>query len=150
MLQMVTVEQIEQLPHVKPTNPLTIPVVAHLLSKGYSQSAIARTFHISVQAVNQYIKHHADELEELKNYDDVMTNLLKATSLSVIKSVEDKDYKKASLQQKITSGAICIEKIRLLTDKSTQNIGHNVVVSSIQDATAELKQIMESLDNDGS
>ncbi|GAG09665.1 unnamed protein product, partial [marine sediment metagenome] len=47
----------------------------------------------------------------------------------ILGSISQKDIDRASLQQKVTSHAINIEKSRLLEDKSTENISFAALIT---------------------
>lgn len=122
-----------------PKQPLTVPLVATLLSKGRSQADIGRTFHISRQAVNQFIKANASALDCLKDFEDIAINTIKHNVLQIVQSVDAGDIKKAGLVGKFTATGIGIEKVRLLEDKSTQNVSVRSVVDDIRKRREELE-----------
>jgi predicted DNA-binding protein YlxM (UPF0122 family) len=133
-----SIVEIDSIPVTEAYQCLTVPIVATLLAKNYSQSRIARTFNKSKQAVNQFIKRNEAELEALKNYDDIMINTIKSNVLKIQQSVDNEDIKKAGLVGKFTSTGIGIEKTRLLEDKSTQNVSVHTVVEDLERRKQEL------------
>lgn len=68
---------------------------------------------------------NANELSEMRSS---MADHLTVTAYKTIASITDEDFAKAGLQQKATSAAILIDKSRLISGESTQNIA--VLVSS--------------------
>lgn len=97
---------------------LSVPVVATLLSKGKSQTQIAKIYSLSKQAVNQFVHRNKELLEDIKNFDDIIINTIKGNVMTIQRSVDNEDIKKAGLVGKFTTTGIGIEKIQLLQGKA--------------------------------
>lgn len=127
------------------TPTLTVPLVAALLQKNYSQAAISRYCGVTRQAVNQFISWHRDELAVMLDYENIMPRMLKKKVYEIISSIDLRDIKKASLQQKVTSAAIAIEKHRLLEGESTENIDIHATTRNIEELQAKRKALQAQL-----
>lgn len=132
--------KLDRLP-LQPIKPkLTVEHVAALLQKNYTQVQIAKHLHVSRQAVDQFVDRHYDILQPLiDNTDTVFAIRLKSEAIKVANSIDDADHKKANLLQKATTVGILIDKYRLLTNKSTDNLDIHLH-AKIEDA---LKQLQE-------
>jgi len=122
-----TLEALEQItPDIKV--PLSAPLIARYLMRGYTQSQIARACKVSAQAVSSYIKAHYDDLAPLVDDRDVISaikskhiaNKLQDKVLKVLDTVDAWDKK--DLYTMSTVQCQQIDKYRLLSDKSTQNV----------------------------
>lgn len=120
----LSIEGLENSPVVLPFQKLNIPGIAILLSKGHSQSSIARIYGVSPQAVSQFIQNNSDELLALKDYDNVIVSKLKQQVLRVIDSIDKTDIKKAGLLAKNAFIGTMIDKTRLIEGKSNINISN--------------------------
>lgn len=101
---------------------LEVPGVAILLSKGKSMSEIAEIYNVSRQAVHQFLQRNADRLSALQNGDEIIAAKIQDKLHCILEAVDTNDIKKAGLLQKFTSIGIGVEKMRLLSNKSTQNV----------------------------
>ncbi len=105
---------------------LTVPFIASCLIKGLKQVEIARMVDKTRQAVNDYIKHHADELVPLIDDTDGVLALkakhIANRALDRINLHLDETTKKDLFPLNAISGTH-LEKYRLLANKSTENIG---------------------------
>jgi predicted transcriptional regulator len=122
---------IDSLPVESNPQVLTVPIVATLLAKNYTPAKIGKVFNKSRQAVSQYIQRHKQDLEGLKNYDDIVQNQLKHTAVRVLESVDDADIKKAGLVGKMTAAGIALSKLSELNgnDKQDNRVLVNVIVA---------------------
>ena len=136
-------------PPVKSSRILTVPIVASMLSKGYSQTKIAGIFNISKQAVNQFISKNITKLDAIKNFDDVITASIKDKVSCIIDALDERDIKKASLSQKMVGVAIGIEKIRLLQGESTSNVATLTHLAVSLEGKIRGKKPQDVGDNDG-
>ena len=123
---MDVVEKVEaiDLPPYRPAKaPLTVEHVAALLRRNYSKSDIAKLSNVSPQAVDQFIDRHYEVLHPLIDITDyILASKLKAKAIGIINSIEQSDIEKASLMQKSTAAGIFIDKYRLLSGQSTDNL----------------------------
>lgn len=125
---------------------LTVPLIASYIAKGYTQANIARVCNLSDQAVSDYIKRHYDELAPLVDTTD---NILAMRSkhlankaqgkIEVILEV-DSFNKKDLVPLNIVSGTH-VDKYRLLSDKSTQNVSAEVLHTRIEDRNKYLEEL---------
>jgi hypothetical protein len=132
---------------------LTIPLVAGYLSQGYSQGHIARQCKVTSAAVCRFIK---------RNYDDILPVLdtsdkylaLKAKHLGnkaidrIDKILDVSDFTKRDLVSLNIVAGTSVDKYRLLTGKSTDNITiHNITdtIDSIKKRKEELQKAIDSI-----
>lgn len=134
----MSMDDIYDVPVEKPRYVLSVPIVSALLGRGQTQAQIATMFDISQASVSTYIKRNKASIGMINNFDSVMINTLKDKALEVQQSVNEDDYKKASLSQKAVATGIFIEKARLLEDKSTANVS---VRSTLDDIDRQLKDL---------
>lgn len=123
---------------------LDVLTLAAMLKKNYAQTEIARLYGVSPQAVSDYLKRHNDEIDALVQPDDYYALKWKQMQNNCLDSVSSKDLDHASLQQKVTCGAIAAEKSRLYSGQSTQNlVGIYALVSQIDKKERKAKQDIE-------
>ncbi len=128
---------------------LSVPLIASYLNKEATQADIARASKISPQAVNDYIKRHYNELAPLV---DTADNILAMRSKHLANKAQekmegilelDKFNKKDLVPLNIVSGTH-IDKYRLLSDKSTQNVSAEVLHTRIEDRRKYLEELKEA------
>jgi predicted transcriptional regulator len=121
--------EVNSLPVEESPQILTVPLVATLLAKNYRPAKIAKVFNKSRPAVTQFIKRHKNELEALKDYDEIIVNQIKHTNLQIASSINSKDIKKARLTEKYTCLGIGETKLsERRGNSSTNNAILNIVV----------------------
>lgn len=139
-------DAIDQLPPLTLTPKLSVPGLAALFQKGYSEVKAARYFHVSRQAVNDYVKRHRADLEIFMDFDGVMSAKLKIKADEVLTSLDVAAIKRMPPGQKPLAVAVFIDKSRLLDNKTTENVGIRSVVSHLEGnmraAQAELKELL--------
>lgn len=144
-----TIDNIQHIPVATPQNKLSVPVVAYMLSKNYSQSDIAKVFGQSRQSVSQYISRHIDRLDALRDYDKVFSWQLRDLNIRTVQSIDDHDIKKSPFGSRVLASATLTDKIRLLEDKSTSNIAVRDVAShyssEINKLSKQRQEIMQQL-----
>lgn len=137
-------ENIKYPPHVRNA------IIQTLQAKKFSQTQIASILDVTPQYLSTLVHSNSVDI----NYTDVIReeirkSVLKAICDKIVLSINDSDLEKASLQQKVTSAAILIEKYRLLEDKSTQNISvsHLISLKREYNRTKEIVQPSQVIDN---
>ena len=119
---------------------LSVPLVASYLSRGIRQADIARICNVSPQAVNDYIKRHSDQLAPLIDGENIL--IMKAKHIAskaqenIITILDDTPEKKDMFALNAISGTH-IDKYRLLSDKSTQNVSMAVNDSNLATQQAD-------------
>ena len=109
---------------------LSVPLVASYLSRGIRQADIARICNVSPQAVNDYIKRHSDQLAPLIDGENIL--IMKAKHIAskaqenIITILDDTPEKKDLFALNAVSGTH-IDKYRLLSNRSTQNVSMDVI-----------------------
>ncbi len=115
---------------------LSVPLIASYIDKGYTQADIARICNVSYQAVSNYIKRHYDDLAPLIGSNNIM--IMKAKHIAskaqdnIAIILDDKPEKKDLFALNAVSGTH-IDKMRLLSDKSTQNLSIATLNANIKD-----------------
>jgi predicted transcriptional regulator len=115
---------------------LSVPLIATYLKRGVNYSDIARICNISKQAVSSYIKTHYNDLAPLVDKTD---SLAAAQAQHIANKAQERlllhlseSEKKDLFALKAISGTH-IDKYRLLSDKSTQNISIGQVRTNLAD-----------------
>ena len=137
-LAVQTHDKFDSYPTNYPQPKLSLIPVNILLSKGYTQSDIARYFGVSRQAVSVFLQKHHPDIIPLPDIEQRLITGLKLNAVKICESIDTEDIKKAPLYAKATASAILIDKFRLLEDKSTQNIAY-------QDVSAPVKALDEDI-----
>jgi predicted transcriptional regulator len=130
----LTLEALENLPPIIPLQRLSVPALAVLLSKHYSQAHIARLYGVSDQAVSDYIKKHSDELQHIKDYDNVITSKFKHLIGKAVDSLDNRDFQRDRLGDINNLIGTFFDKIRLHEGKSTANVSSIIHISASVEA----------------
>ena len=127
--------------------PLKIPLIASYLSKGYKAYQIAEVCNVSDSAVSQYIAKYYDKLLPLVDNEDVynamqakyIANLAQERLIEHLPNSEKKDL----FALNAISGTH-IDKYRLLSDKSTQNVSMDVIGTRRGDRLKRLQELKQA------
>lgn len=123
---------------------LSVPLLTTYLTKGYQIPQIANICNVSRQAIHDYINRHT-ELQPLLESDGYMAHKCKAVAgkaLGIMDRVLDEDFSKKDLVSLNIMTGTLIDKYRLLSDQSTQNIA---VDASLRDVHQQLfKQVVKN------
>ncbi|MHC4269968.1 MAG: hypothetical protein ACYSTS_16090 [Planctomycetota bacterium] len=142
MLQ--TLENLETKHKVK----LTIPLVASYLARGVKRTEIAKICNVSFQAVYDYCDRHYEELAPLIDTSD---GIMAIKSKYIAEKAQGrllKHLKHSEKKDLFALNAISgthIDKYRLLSDKSTQNISMDTVHSTRQELKARKEVLLARL-----
>ena len=132
-------------------NPVDIPKqtqvdvikILDLKSKGLQSSAIAELCNCSIGTVHYHLRKFKTRLHSLKYYKQVETDLLRLKVKDMVMSLDAAKIKDMAGRDLTTCIAILIDKIRLLEDKSTQNISFRGYLATY-DTLETQKQAIES------
>lgn len=125
------------------TVSLSVQLLLSYLARGYRQSHIADICGVSRQAVSDYIQRHYDELSPLLNSDSYLANRCRNLAdkavgkMSVLLDTEELT-KRDLISLNAVSGTH-IDKYRLLSGQSTQNIDYH-------DSTAKMSALDQEID----
>ncbi len=117
---------------------LTVPLIASYLARGVKRTKIAEICNVSFQAVYDYCDRHYEELAPLIDTSD---SILAIRSKHIAVKAQERILKHLNKSEKkdlFALNAISgthIDKMRLLSDKSTSNV-------SIDDVNARIKDNM--------
>ena len=124
--------------------PLSVPLLAVHLRNGRTQAEIGRICGVSRQAVHEYISRNNEVLAPLLPKDDDIMALtarqIANKAMSKLNEVLDEATKKDLIALNAISGTH-IEKYRLLSDQSTENIAQALKIS----VTGEGGEVIEDL-----
>ncbi len=127
---------------------LSVPLLATYLKRGVSQSEIARICNVSPQAVHDYIKRHYDKLSPLVD----STGLHQAAKAQHIADFAQdrlllhlKETDKKDLFALNAISGTHIDKYRLLSDKSTQNVSMDVNNANISETSKAIQEAEQRL-----
>ena len=145
------IESLEKLSETKVK--LSVPLIASFITKQYRQVDIAKACNVSDQAISSYIKRHYDQLLPLIDSSDglsaMMSKHIASKAKTEINNILDIDTfnKKDLVALNIVAGTQ-IDKYRLLSDKSTENVSIGAIDGSIKEqdraiieAEARLEQL---------
>ena len=147
MTQTVTVPLPEQL-EIKQKIKLTIPLVASYLARGVKRTKIAQICNLSNSSVYEYCERHYDKLAPLIDKDN---GIAAAKAKHVANYAQDRlllhlsETEKKDLFALNAISGTHIDKYRLLSDKSTQNVAIKAVRAGISDADAEIRALNKDL-----
>ena len=149
------IQQLEKLSETKVK--LSVPLIASFITKRYRQVDIAKACNVSDQAISSYIKRHYDQLLPLIDSSDglsaMMSKHIASKAKTEINNILDIDTfnKKDLVALNIVAGTQ-IDKYRLLSDKSTENVSIGAIDGSIKEqdqAIIEAEGRLEQLTGSG-
>lgn len=138
-------EQLETKHKVK----LTIPLVASYLSRGVKRTQIAKLCNISNAAVYDYCDRHYEELAPLIDTSD---GIMAMKSKHIAEKAQERllihlnDSEKKDLFALNAIFGTHIDKHRLLSDKSTQNISMDTVHANREELAIRRSEIQAQID----
>jgi len=127
---------------------LSVPLIASYLVRGVKRTKIAEICNVSNQAVYYYCERHYEELAPLIDTSDSIM-AIKSKHIAdkaqgrILKHL-DKTEKKDLFALNAISGTH-IDKMRLLSDKSTANISVAALDASLDELAKREKEIMAKL-----
>ncbi len=129
---------------------LTVPIIASFILKGLRQADIAKACNVSDQAVSSYIKTHYDEIIPIVDPTDRLLALqskdIARKALKKIDSIIDvEEFTKRDLFPLNVVAGTQIDKYRLLSDKSTQNVSIDQIDANIKEFDAREKELLAQL-----
>ncbi len=146
-----------QIPETTALTPLHKDIIG-LVNAGVSNKDICVQLSCKPHTVYYVKRTHRSHLTaaqitnktiDIHKYNDSIADTLKYNILNMAYTIQDKDLQKASLPQVVTSMAICIDKLRLIEGKSTQNIAtqvlHNMNQDQLDIITASIRSLKESM-----
>ena len=107
-----------------PPKKIDTKVALKMKLKGATLQEIGDKFGVTRSSVQQHLKplltmHCAPQ--QLQEYQDKQADILDALSAGILAGIKKKDIAKASLQQKVSSMGVLIDKSRLIRGQSTNN-----------------------------
>ncbi len=127
---------------------LTVPLVASYLARGVNRTKIAEICNVSFQAVYDYCDRHYEELAPLLDTSD---SILAIKSKHIAVKAQErilKHLKKSEKKDLFALNAISgthIDKMRLLTDKSTQNVSIDAIETNLTEIRRRKAELLERL-----
>jgi len=131
----------------KQTVKLTIPLVASYLARGIKRTKIADLCNISAQAVYDYCARHYNELAPLiDSTDGVMAIQAKhiANKAQERLCLHLNETEKKDLFALNAISGTHIDKYRLLSDKSTQNVSMQTIQANKEDRESRRRELQEA------
>ncbi len=130
---------------------LNVPLIASYLSRGVRQADIARVCNVSPQAINSYIKTHYDELAPLVDDGNILImksmHIASKAQENIITILDNAPEKKDLFALNAVSGTH-IDKYRLLSNKSTENVSVQQSNDNIKEIDAQIKVLESKLASD--
>ena len=127
---------------------LTVPLVASYLARGVKRTKIAELCNVSFQAVYDYCDRHYEELAPLIDTSD---SILAIKSKHIAVKAQERILKHLNQSEKkdlFALNAISgthIDKMRLLSDKSTQNVSIDAIHTRIEDRQKRREELLAEL-----
>ncbi len=127
---------------------LTVPLVASYLARGVKRTKIAELCNVSFQAVYDYCDRHYEELAPLIDTSD---SILAIKSKHIAVKAQERILKHLNQSEKkdlFALNAISgthIDKMRLLSDKSTQNVSIDEIHTRIEDRQKRREELLAEL-----
>ncbi len=127
---------------------LTVPLVASYLARGVKRTKIAEICNVSFQAVYDYCDRHYEELAPLIDTSD---SILAIKSKHIAVKAQERILKHLNQSEKkdlFALNAISgthIDKMRLLSDKSTQNVSIDAIHTRIEDRQKRREELLAEL-----
>ncbi len=127
---------------------LTVPLVASYLARGVKRTKIAELCNVSFQAVYDYCDRHYEELAPLIDTSD---SILAIKSKHIAVKAQERILKHLNQSEKkdlFALNAISgthIDKMRLLSDKSTQNVSIDAIHTRIKDRQKRREELLAEL-----
>ena len=128
---------------------LTVPLVASYLARGVKRTQIAELCNVSFQAVYDYCDRHYDELAPLIDTSD---SIMAMKSKHIAEKAQErllvhlKDTEKKDLFALNALSGTHIDKMRLLSDKSTQNVSMDVINSNVAERKKRREELLAELE----
>ena len=126
---------------------LSIPFIALHLNACKSQADIARLTGHSPQWVNEFIQKNKDELEVLSNKDGLLALHSKYIAVKGMKELH-KELDRSGKKNIIALNAVIgthIDKYRLLSDQSTENISMKAMILTQISLDDKLSKLLNSV-----
>ena len=128
---------------------LTVPLIASYLARGVKRTKIAELCNVSFQAVYDYCDRHYDELAPLIDTSD---SIMAMKSKHIAEKAQErllvhlKDTEKKDLFALNALSGTHIDKMRLLSDKSTQNVSMDVINSNVAERKKRREELLAELE----
>ena len=127
---------------------LSVPLVASYLARGIKRTQIAKLCNISNAAVYDYCDRHYEELAPLIDTSDgIMAmkskHIAEKAQERILKHLKDSEKKDLFALNAISGTHI--DKMRLLSDKSTQNINMETLNASSQELKIRREELLSRL-----
>jgi predicted transcriptional regulator len=127
---------------------LSVPLVASYLARGIKRTQIAKLCNISAAAVYDYCDRHYEELAPLIDTSDgIMAmkskHIAEKAQERILKHLKDSEKKDLFALNAISGTHI--DKMRLLSDKSTQNINMETLNASSQELKIRREELLSRL-----
>lgn len=128
---------------------LTIPLVASYLARGVKRTQIAKICNISNAAVYDYCDRHYEELAPLIDTSD---GIMAMKSKHIAEKAQErllihlKDSEKKDLFALNAISGTHIDKMRLLSDKSTHNISMDALHANREELATRRSELQAQID----
>ena len=99
------------------------------VAQGYSFRRTARELKRSDHSIKKALTASPEVIAEVKAIKAELVDIFDDVALRMVGSITDDDIKKLNAYQRTVSGAIAVDKSRLLKGESTSNISVNVLLN---------------------
>ena len=123
-----------------------------LLLKNYNLTQIAKAHGVTASAVSHYIsKHNKNIMYDPKNRDLLLTaktNRIVNQGLDHVNDIlSSSEFTKKDLSQLSMSTGIMFDKMRILENKSTENVSVNTITTNINERKAKREELLRELES---
>ncbi|OPY81799.1 MAG: hypothetical protein A4E65_00988 [Syntrophorhabdus sp. PtaU1.Bin153] len=127
--------------------PLTLEEIQKakvLKANGHTYCAIGRELKRDHKTIQKHLTE-PEAVEDIRRIQDELTVFYADIARRMLASITDQDIGRINALQRTTAAAIATDKMRLLTDKSTQNVSIQEMATQIQADIGDLKRVREIL-----
>lgn len=126
--------------------PLSVEHIVLHYSNGRRDAEIARIHGVSKQAVSQFKERHMKELDELIQKDNFLALKFKSKTFQALDALSQKKLSDASAAQLSVVAGVCVDKMRLLQEKSTANIAYADITADTQRLKADMQRLEKEIE----
>ncbi len=130
--------------NTKRAKPLTVPELERakaLSALGHSYRAIAVELNRSDKTIKRALTRTPEVIQEVKKIKLELSDLFENLAERMVTSITDADIQKLDAYKRTLSGAVAVDKMRLLRDQSTGNLN----IKELALIEIDLKRLGESL-----
>lgn len=122
--------------------------IIRLVERGYDMPQTAKILNTTKQNISARLKKAGYRPGDMKSWNEDEEIRLKLVCQNVTKSLTPKDIKKISVGSRMNTHGIAFDKVRLLQDKSTQNVSNRTAITGLDSFLSDLESDSPPEDQD--